>query len=126
MIRAVLVDDADAYRELVKVVLEETGRFQVVGEAENGEEAIEVVAVTQPDLVLLDISMPVMDGIEALPHLRKAAPEAVVIVLTGFELDAVGDLHGLGATAALEKGLDPVGLVDHIEDAFETSRVESV
>lgn len=119
MIRTVLVDDAASYRQLVRLVLEDDGNFEVVGEADDGARGIEVVAEERPDLVLLDLSMPVMDGVEALPFLREASPRSNVIVLTGFEVDAVGDLREAGARAVLEKGLDPVALVDRIRSELD-------
>lgn len=107
-IRTVIVDDVEALRRLVEIALTQTGKFDVVGQAKDGEEAIEVVAETLPELVLLDLSMPRMDGLEALPKIRKAAPQAHVVILTGFEESRLGETaRKQGAAGYLEKGLSP-------------------
>ena len=64
--------------------LEDVPEFTVVGEASSGEEGIAVAASTQPDVVLLDLSMPGMDGVRALPLLLEAAPDTRVVILSGF------------------------------------------
>lgn len=99
-------------RALVRLTLERSGAFTVVGQAADGQQAIEVVACAQPDLVLLDISMPVMDGLEALPRIRLVAPDAAVVMLSGFAESRLGaDASSRGAVAYLEKGLAPAALV---------------
>ena len=72
--RVVLVDDTRDLRELMRLAMVRGG-FDVVGEAADGREGIEVCAQQQPDVVLLDLAMPVMDGIEALPGIREHCPE---------------------------------------------------
>ena len=90
----VIIDDTDEIRFLVRLSLEAGGDFEVVGEADNGLEGIDVVARTQPDLVLLDLRMPVMSGLEALPRIKRACPSARVVVLSGFEADVMAE-HAL-------------------------------
>lgn len=103
--RVVVCDDVDDYRELLVILLERTGRLSVVGEAANGSAAIEVVRLQQPDVVLLDLAMPMMDGMEALPLIRSAAPATRVIVLTGFASEALRrKALERGAVEYLEKG----------------------
>jgi CheY-like chemotaxis protein len=105
-VRVVVVDDSDDITELVTLLIEERseGRWTVVGSAGDGDRAIEVTRDTQPDLVLLDVAMPIMDGLEALPHIRRAAPQARVVMLTGFSGDLVGDsAKAGGAVGCLEK-----------------------
>jgi CheY-like chemotaxis protein len=80
----VVDDSADVRRLLVAILEGEDDGWIVVGEAEDGCQAIELAKLSQPDLVLLDLSMPVMDGLEALPLIREAAPGATVVVLSGF------------------------------------------
>lgn len=111
-LRVVLVDDVSALRRLVRFVLEEDARFEVVGEAANGRDAVEVVARTVPHLVLLDLSMPEQDGLETLPQLRKAAPACKVVVLSGFTEDKMAQVaKRLGAASYIEKGASPDELV---------------
>ena len=81
--RVVLVDDTRDLRELMRIAMVRDG-FDVVGEAADGREGIEVCAQQLPDVVLLDLAMPVMDGIEALPGIRQHCPHAVIVVLSGF------------------------------------------
>jgi len=69
----VVADDLPDARELTRLTLERTGRFQVVGEAGDGAEAIDMVARHRPDLLLLDLAMPRVDGLRALPAIRSAS-----------------------------------------------------
>ena len=82
--RVVLVDDLEDLRALLRATLERSGYFSVVAEAENGERALAVVRETQPDLVLLDVAMPVMDGLQALALIRQEHPAVNVAMLSGF------------------------------------------
>jgi DNA-binding NarL/FixJ family response regulator len=114
-LRVLLVDDMAELRSMIRLTLERSGHFEVVGEAGDGRAAIELAADFQPDLVLLDVSMPVMDGLEALPHLRAAAPSAHVVMLSGFSESRLGaDATAGGAAAYLEKGLTPQALVERL------------
>src|SRR4051794_33410070 len=101
---AVIVDDAIEVRLLVKHQLGLSGRFVVVGEGGTGRDAIEQVRRHRPALLLLDVSMPDMDGIEALPHVREASPETVVVMYTGFDEGGLAlRARALGAVALIEK-----------------------
>ncbi len=113
--RVVVVDDADGVRELLCLLLGTEPDFVVVGAAANGAEAIDEVVRTAPDLVLLDLAMPVLDGLGALPRIRRVAPHATVVIFTGFSEDALLDrVLALGADALLEKGLATGPLVDQL------------
>ena len=82
------------------------GAFDVVGEAANGREAIEVVRATQPDVVVLDLEMPVMDGLRAIPRILGESPRTRVVVLTGVDApDVEEEVLALGASALLCKGV---------------------
>jgi signal transduction histidine kinase len=106
--RVLLVDDVADLRFLLRVVLENDGAFHVVGEAGDGLTAVELAAQLEPDVILLDLSMPTMDGLEALPRLREAAPTCAIAVLSGFEGSRIGDsTTALGADAYFEKGTPP-------------------
>lgn len=100
-VRVLVVDDTPDIRMLLRFTLESDGRFDVVGEATNGVEAIDAAARLQPDLVILDRHMPVLDGVEALPVLRRSCPEAVILLFTAHADDATRQL-------ALGSGADQV------------------
>ena len=107
-----IADDTSALRSLVRDLLEATGRFEVVAEASDGAEAVELAARYRPDLVLLDLAMPVMDGLQALPAILTSSPASRVVALSGFEarrMAAVALEHG--AVAYLDKDGLPHGLV---------------
>lgn len=82
--RVLIVDDADDIRMLLRLKLAKHGVYDVVGEASDGFDAVEKARALQPDLVLLDMAMPRMDGLQALPLIREAVPNVRVIVLSGF------------------------------------------
>lgn len=113
--RTVLADDVFDLRFMVKLALERSGRFRIVAEAENGDQAVELAKEHQPDLVLLDVSMPVKDGLEALPDIRSVSPNAKVVMLSGFEASRLASTAlESGASAYLEKGIPPGQLVDEL------------
>ena len=114
MTRVLVCDDSPQIRELVRIVLELEGN-EVVGEAENGCEAVDEAERLQPEVVLLDLSMPVMDGLEALPQIKRVAPQARIIVLSGFDNDRlVSQALALGADHFVPKGGDPDEIVDAV------------
>jgi DNA-binding NarL/FixJ family response regulator len=87
MIRILIADDHPVVRDGLVAILGTQPDFAVVGEAGNGREAIAQVETVQPDVVLLDLEMPDMDGVEALRHLRAAHPALPVLVFTAFDTD---------------------------------------
>lgn len=104
LLRALVVDDAVEIRSVLKLALELDGRFEVVGEAGDGEAAVTAAAATQPDLVILDRHMPKMDGLQALPLIRDAAPGAVVVLFTALaDSDTRQAALSAGAAAVREK-----------------------
>src|SRR5712691_9251302 len=109
-----IVDDHPLTRSALSALLGQNG-FSVVGEAADGESAIEQARELSPDLVLLDLSMPGMNGLEALPRLREAAPSAEVVVLTasGTEENLLGAIRG-GAAGYLLKSEPPERIVDFL------------
>jgi DNA-binding NarL/FixJ family response regulator len=122
LIRVVLVDDVPELRLLLRLTLEEDPAIEVVGEAANGRDGVDVVRETSPDLVLLDLSMPDMDGLEAIPLMRTNAPNARVVVLSGHEAGRVS-LEALdqGASRYINKasGLDTITQIVHEVAALE-------
>ena len=113
--RVVVADDFADMRSLVRLTLERSGRFEVIAEAVNGAEAIERAGELQPDILLLDLSMPVLSGMEALPRIRAIAPLTKVVVLSGLDRSRMeSDAMAGGAVGYLEKGLRPKQLVDEL------------
>lgn len=105
---------------MLRLSLEASHRFAVLAEAENGLRGVELAREHQPDLILLDIAMPVQDGLEALPALREAAPDSRVVILSGFEERQHGaEALELGASAYLEKSLPPERLVARLLEVME-------
>ena len=127
-VRTIIVDDVEEIRGLIKLSLEEFGRgtFVVVGEAGDGVEAIEAARATQPDLVLLDLSMPHMDGLEALPQVRRVAPRTTVVVFSGFtESRMCESASRLGSAGYIEKGTPPQKLVQKLIEIISLHRSAS-
>ena len=110
--RIVLADDAADVRDLLRLALEMTGEFSVVAEAADGEAAVEAVRRHQPDVVVLDLSMPLLDGLGALPAIHQAAPACRILVLSGYSDSGLRQAAvDAGADAFLVKGLAPRELV---------------
>ena len=86
-IRVLLVDDQALFREGLRTLLAAQPGVEVVGEAANGEEALRLAATRRPDVVLMDLQMPVLDGVAATRRLRESSPGCQVIVLTTFDDD---------------------------------------
>ena len=117
-VRVLVVDDTPALRVLMRAVLEGTG-FEVVGEAGDGLAAITAAMELKPDLVLLDLAMPVMDGLEALPRLRDGLPDAKVVIVSGFERRAMeAQVVEAGADAYVQKGLPPDAMLGVLQTLF--------
>ena len=113
---AVIVDDVIDLRFVVRLALQRSGRFDVVAEAENGHQAIEMVETHKPDLVLLDLYMPRMDGLEALPRIRTAAPEAKVVVFSGMADIFAQSAVAAGAAGVIVKGAPSSELIQRLEE----------
>ncbi|MFT2015369.1 response regulator transcription factor [Streptomyces sp. 796.1] len=141
MIKVLVTDDEPLIRAGIKMILTSADDIEVVGEAGNGREAVELARAGRVDVVLLDIQMPVMDGLTALTELRKAVPQTNVLILTtfgeqqnvlraltegsaGFLLkdSAPGELIGaVRAAAAGDAYLSP-GATRHVVDSLATGR----
>jgi len=90
-ISVVVCDDVPGMRRLARIVLEEEGDVSVIGEAADGRVAIQEISRLQPDVVVLDLSMPEMDGLEAIPLIHEVAPRAKIVVFSGFEEEKLAD-----------------------------------
>jgi DNA-binding NarL/FixJ family response regulator len=111
-VRVLIVDDQEPFRSAARLVIEMTEGFEVAGEAADGEEAIELTGELTPDLVLMDIKMPGIDGIEATRRIVAAQPDTRVIVLSTYDEYAAQSV-GAGAVAFLSKSdFGPDEIVD--------------
>ncbi|MCG5447223.1 response regulator transcription factor [Micromonospora sp. NIE79] len=107
-IRMVLADDQTLVRAGFRGLLDHSDDLEVVGEASNGAQAVEMVAATRPDIVLMDVRMPVLDGVRATAAIVERFPAVRVIVLTTFELDEyVFEALRAGASGFLLKDIEP-------------------
>lgn len=116
LISVVLIDDSADLLFLVSGALERSGKFRVVAQAADGEQGVAAASTAQPDLVLLDVAMPVMDGLQALTLIREKCPGAVVVMLSAFDdssgmperalaMGASGYIHKDGRIQALPEQL---------------------
>ncbi len=104
-ISVVVCDDVPELRRLLREVLEEDEGMHVVGEAADGRQAVEVIEQLQPDVVILDLSMPELDGLEAIPLIHQVAPGAEICIFSGFEEGKVAEVAlRLKASRYVRKG----------------------
>jgi len=116
--RILIVDDNDDVRRLLRIQLETGGQYAVVGEGTDGREGVKLATELQPDVVLLDLAMPIMDGLEALPLIKAAVENVKVIVLSGFDEASMRDIaFQAGASKYVEKGVR-MGLPGHIDEVL--------
>jgi DNA-binding NarL/FixJ family response regulator len=105
-LQILIVDDKPHVRSGIRMLLQRHEDWTICGEASDGVEAVQKAAALQPDVILLDISMPKMDGLTALPLIREKSPESQVIVLTLHEsLDTARAASRVGAHAYITKSL---------------------
>ena len=114
-IRVLIADDHRLFRVGLRQVCETLGGFQIVGEAEHGRQAVELAQHVQPDVILMDINMPILDGVEATRLITEVVPTARVIMLTIHRQDRhVFDAIKAGARGYLLKDVDEQDLIDAI------------
>lgn len=124
VVRVVLVDDQALFRAGIRMLIDSQPDLEVVGEAANGREALGVVRATRPDVVLMDIRMPVLDGIAATAELLRDADPPKVVMLTTFDLDeAAARAIRQGASGFLLKDADPEFLLASIRAVHSGSSV---
>lgn len=114
--RILLADDVPAFRRIMRLTFERDTRFEVVAEADSGDEAVELTSEHQPDVIVLDLDMPV-SGQEVLPKLREVAPDARVVVLTGLDPGDFGGAEGLGVDSVVKKGSPSTVVVRAVTEA---------
>jgi DNA-binding NarL/FixJ family response regulator len=110
-VRILLVDDDPQFRRLLQLVLRRVEDFACVGEAAEGKAGVEQAERLRPDVVLLDLMMPGMDGFEALPRIREVCPEASIVLVTALDATLAEQGAPPDAAALVEKG----DIVDHLE-----------
>ncbi len=118
----VLIDDSADLRLLMRLAIEQSAQFELVAEAADGRAGVEAARGSQPDLVLLDIAMPVMDGLQALTLIREECPAAIVVVLSSFG-NASGlpkQAAALGAHGFVRKGGSAARLLDELSTVVDS------
>lgn len=119
-IRVVIVDDYDMTRTLLGIILR-GGQFEVVGEASDGKAGVEVCLRLKPDLVLLDVVMPIMNGLEALEAIHEQLPETLVLMVTANdEDDVVKKAMQKGAAGYIVKPFNTASVLDTLNQARES------
>jgi DNA-binding NarL/FixJ family response regulator len=120
MIRVLIVDDHAVVRRGLEQLLASAADLDVVGSASDGEEAVLLASERAPDVILMDLSMPLLDGIEATRRIVAARPDVHVIVLTSFDDQRrILDALGAGATGYLLKDAEPDDVLGAIRTAVE-------
>lgn len=115
---AVIVDDNSSIRLLLKGVLSELG-LNIVAQAANGEEAIRAAKTHQPNVLFLDVNMPILSGLEALPRIREVSPETAVVMVTGdTSRELVQQAAGLGARGYIVKPVRPAYVEAFLKKLF--------
>lgn len=125
-IGVLICDDVADMRELLVRIVELRDGLHVAGEAADGREAITQAERLQPKVILLDLSMPRMTGLEALPEIKRVAPDSLVVVLSGFSATVfAADVLDHGADRYLEKGASPSLITKTIEELV-SAKVDAV
>ena len=114
-IRVLLADDLRQIRAILRRALERDGRFEIVGEASTGIEAVEMAGSLHPDAIVLDLSMPEMDGAQAIPEIIERSPSTKIVVLSGF-VEMAPDVLRAGAHGFFEKTAPPMELAATISE----------
>jgi DNA-binding NarL/FixJ family response regulator len=122
-VRVLVADDSEGVRELLVLLLNMESDFTVVGEAGDGEAAVSLAEELQPDVVILDNSMPRLDGIDALPQVHAVSPASRVVIFSGDdERRWEAEARAAGAVAVIGKDVGAPSLVDRLNTLFVTPR----
>ena len=108
MIKVLLADDTPEMRLLLRVTLETDGRFEIVGDAADGVQALALIESEAPDVIVLDMAMPEMDGLEVLTQIRSRGLTPKVLAFSAFNGDVEQQARELGARDYMRKGKTPI------------------
>src|SRR5919199_1391736 len=118
-IKVLITDDHALFRTGVKASLSHYSDIEFIGEAENGMQLLNLVKSVQPDVILLDIQMPIMDGIATLPEVKKILPNARIIMLTmNDDITMISKLMEIGANSYLTKNSDSETIYEAIKAVY--------
>jgi DNA-binding NarL/FixJ family response regulator len=116
--RVAVCEDDREFRQLMAMTLEYASDVVVIGEAENGQQAVDLATSARPDVLLLDLTMPVMDGFESLRLIRTASPESKVIIVSSSPAGEARDRTlNSGAVAYIQKGRSVAAIVEAVRAA---------
>jgi DNA-binding NarL/FixJ family response regulator len=119
-VRVGIVDDSDDLRLMLRLTLQNDPRFEVAGEAADGAAALSLVDEAAPDLLLLDLAMPGMDGLTALEHLRDRDDGPVVVILSAFPpIEYAAEARAAGAAGYIQKGSNLMNLANQVWEEWE-------
>ncbi|HTN44860.1 MAG TPA: response regulator transcription factor [Flavipsychrobacter sp.] len=119
-IKVLIADDHEIFRDGLKLMLQKAENIELIGEAADGKELIKMVGTTHPDVVITDIKMPVMDGVDATKHIKEHFPAIQVIALSMFDDEQlILEMLDAGALGYLLKNSDKFEITDAVETVFE-------
>ncbi|MFZ4535549.1 response regulator [Propionivibrio sp.] len=121
--KVLIVDDNEVMRTLLRGILRNEV-YQIIGEARNGTLALQFIERSKPDIVIMDVMMPEMDGLEALQNIKEKNPEIVVVMITGNpSVDIVQEsIHG-GASGFIIKPFNSAKVLDTLDRAWQTRKI---
>ncbi len=116
--RIAIADDSNAIRVLLRTLIQLEPDFEFAGEAANGSEAIALAERERPDVLVLDLAMPELDGLQVLDRLRATCPEVVIVVYSGYGASSLREtVRELGAADCIEKGVPPAEFIERLRRA---------
>lgn len=120
--KILIADDQTLMRDGLKTIIDLEDNMEVAGTAKNGQEAVEYCKQSPPDLILMDIRMPVMDGVESTKIIKSLYPEVIILILTTFnDDDYIIDALAYGASGYILKDIEGDDLIKAINDAYKGS-----
>jgi DNA-binding NarL/FixJ family response regulator len=119
-IKITIADDYKIFRDGLKVSLSQDENFEIIGEADNGEDLIASIEINKPDVIIMDLKMPIMDGMEATQIIRKKYSDIKILVVSMYDDDKfIIHLMEIGANGYLLKNADPAEIIKAIHSVYE-------